>query len=121
MERVSIEEFLKTEGLIGAEFYMHESGGKSWGTIKDIALDGDRLLALGAAGLDHVGVDGALGQPFGIGQLFGFSLEHLDKLAANDLALLLWVAHTLVVTHELLLGLHMHHFGMQTACKLPAR
>jgi hypothetical protein len=30
-----------------------------------VALDGDGLLALGAARLDHVGVDGALGQEGG--------------------------------------------------------
>jgi hypothetical protein len=52
-----------------------------------VALDGVGLAGLGAGRLDHVRVDGALGQPLGAGQLGGFGLEDLDELAADDLAL----------------------------------
>ena len=78
-----------------------------------VALDGGRLLALGAARLDHVGVDGALRQPLGAGALAGLALEHLDELAADDLALGLGVGHTSQVAHELLATIDVNHSRVQ--------
>src|SRR3546814_14775574 len=43
--------------------------------------------SLGAGRFDHVGIDGALGQPPGAFQLAGLGLEYLDEFAADDLAL----------------------------------
>ncbi|ENO87654.1 cytosine deaminase [Thauera linaloolentis 47Lol = DSM 12138] len=80
-----------------------------------VALDGVRLLVLGAAGLDHVGVDGALRQPLCVRELPGFGLEDLDELAADDLALLFRIGDALQVAHELPGGVHMHDLGVQAA------
>jgi hypothetical protein len=66
-----------------------------------MALDGMRLLGLRAGRFDHVGVDRALRQPFGVAELGGLGLEHLDELATDDLALLLRVGDALQVAHEL--------------------
>ena len=53
-----------------------------------VALDGVALLALAGA-FDHVRIDRALRQPFGVLELAGFGLEHFDEFAADDLALVL--------------------------------
>ena len=52
-----------------------------------VALDGRALAA--EAALDHVGIDGALGQEVHGADLLGFILEHADELLADDLALAL--------------------------------
>ena len=80
-----------------------------------VALDGGRLLALGAARFDDVGVDGALRQPLGAYTLSSLVLEHLNELAADDLALGLRVGHTSQVAHELLAGVDVDDAGMQLA------
>ena len=49
------------------------------------------LAALGAGRLDHVGVDGALGEVLDVVQLGGLGIEYVDEGAADDLALLLRV------------------------------
>ena len=59
-------------------------------------------LARDVQALDAVGVDGALGQPLGISNLLGFGIEHLDEVAADDLALLLRLGDTGEVSEELL-------------------
>src|SRR5688500_5353850 len=60
-----------------------------------VRLDGGGLLAgrttAGAGRLDHVGIDGALGEPSRVPDLLGLALEGLDEKAADDLALLLRV------------------------------
>ncbi len=87
-----------------------------------VALDGDGFFALGAARLDHVGVDGALGQEggalvAGIGgfQLGRLGLEHVHEQAANDLALLLGFAHAGELAQEQVAGVHTDHLGVQLA------
>ena len=85
-----------------------------------VALDRDRLLALGAARLDHVRIDGALRQPLGAlragaGELGGLLLEHRDELAADDLALGLGVAHAGQLAEEQLAGIDADHLGVQLA------
>jgi hypothetical protein len=87
-----------------------------------VALDGDGLFALGAAGLDHVRVDGALRQEFGALvatgaglELGGLGLEHVDKLAADDLALGLGIAHAGQLAQEQVAGVHTNDLGVQLA------
>src|SRR3546814_8232142 len=67
------------------------------------------LAALGAGRLDHVGVDGALGEELNVVQLAGFCIEHVDKRTTDDLALLLWIGLALEVTEELCLGVGANH------------
>src|SRR5690606_42022761 len=57
-----------------------------------VTLDDVGLAGLAAGRLDHVGVDRALRQPFGVGELAGFLIEDLDEQVADDLALGLGVA-----------------------------
>ncbi len=89
-----------------------------------VAFDGDGLLALGAAGFDHVRVDGALRQPLGTlagsttgDQLGGLGLEHLNKFAPDDLALGLWIAHSGKLAKKLLGRVNPDHLGVQLAHK----
>ena len=63
--------------------------------------------------LDTVGIDGALRQPAGIGNLAGLGIEHLDKVATDNLALLLRVAHTCQIRKELLAGIDTNHVQTQ--------
>ncbi len=85
-----------------------------------MALDGDGLFALGAARLDHVGVDGALRQPlralgavaFELGRL---SLEHIDEQPADDLSFFLGIGHARQLAQEQLAGVHTNHLGVQLA------
>ena len=74
-----------------------------------VRLDHVSLAALGASRLDHVGVDGALGQELDVFQLAGLGIEHVDEGAADDLALLLRVGFTGQVVEELLLGVGTDH------------
>jgi hypothetical protein len=52
-----------------------------------VALDRRRGAAAGRDALDHVGIERALGQEVGAVDLLGFAVEHVDELAADDLAL----------------------------------
>ena len=84
-----------------------------------VALD-DRA-ALDLTAFDHVGINGALGKMVALAQLFGFFLEDLHKVAADDLALLFRIGHALQVGEEALgrvrvnqlhregLGENIHH------------
>src|ERR1700712_3104187 len=69
-----------------------------------VRLDHVRLATLGASGLDHVRVDGALGQVLDVVQLGRLGIEYVDEGAADDLALLLWIALAGQVAKELLFG-----------------
>ncbi len=85
-----------------------------------VALDRHGLLALGAAGLDHVGIDGALRQPLrALGSRAGepgrFLLEDGDELAADDLALGLRIAHAGQLAEEQLARVDADHPGVQLA------
>ena len=62
-----------------------------------------------AEALYPVGVDGALGEPLGIGYLLGFGVEHLDEVAPYYLSFLLGVGHTGKVGKELLARVDAYH------------
>src|SRR4029077_20939073 len=53
-----------------------------------VRLDDVRLARARAGRLDHVGVDGALGEELDSLELVRLLVEHFDKRAADDLALL---------------------------------
>src|SRR5579859_1722748 len=74
-----------------------------------VRLDGLRLLGLGARGLDDVGIDRALGEPFGIPDLAGFALEDVHKMLADDLALLLGIGDTFQGMQKLAGGVDVDH------------
>ena len=87
-----------------------------------VALDGDGLLAFAAPGFDHVRVNGALCEKGGALvatvaslQLGSFGLEDLDEFAADDLALVLGVAHAGELAQKLLAGIDMNDVGVQLA------
>ena len=64
-----------------------------------VALD---HLARDVERLDAVGIDGALGQPLGVGNLLSLGIEDLHEVAAYDFALLLGVGDAGQVGKELL-------------------
>ena len=84
-----------------------------------VAFDDDGFFALGTAGFNYVGVDGALGQEgcalmasaAGL-EFFGFGLEDIDKELADDFAFLLGVGHAFERIEEELAGIDAHHFGV---------
>ena len=63
--------------------------------------------------LDTVGIDRALSQPFGIGNLLGLGIEYLDEVATDDLSLLLWIGHASQIGKELCAGIHTDHVQAQ--------
>mgnify|MGYP001411570002 CR=1 FL=1 len=69
-----------------------------------VRLDHVRLAGLGTSRLDHVGVDGALGEEFHILELGRLGIEHLDKGAANDLTLLFRVGDAGQAAEEQVFG-----------------
>ena len=71
-----------------------------------VALD---YLACYVERLDAVRVDGALSEPLGILNLLSLGIEHLDEVAANDLALLLGLGYALEVAQELVAGVDAYH------------
>ncbi len=74
-----------------------------------VRLDHVGLAALGAGRLDHVRVDGALGEKLDVVQLAGLGIEHVDEGAADDLALLLRVGFAGQVGEELVFGVGANH------------
>ena len=76
-----------------------------------VALDGH---AGDAQALDAVGIDGALSEPFGVGDLLSLGVEDLHEVAADDLALLLRVSDAFEVLEELLAGIHADDVQSQT-------
>ena len=65
--------------------------------LDDLAGDVERL--------DAVRVDGALGEPLGVSNLFGLGIEDLDEVAAYDFAFLLGFGDACQVAEELLGGI----------------
>ena len=70
------------------------------------------LGGLGAA-LNDVRVNGSLAQEIDAVQLSGLLLEHADKLAADDLALLLGIGHVLQLAQETLHRVHIDQVGVE--------
>ena len=65
--------------------------------LDDLARDVERL--------DAVGIDGALSQPLGIGNLLSLGIEDLHEVASYNLTLLLRVGDSSEVSEELLAGI----------------
>src|SRR5690606_22821532 len=80
-------------------------------------FDGNSLARLGAGRFDHVRVDGALGQPAGVGQFAGFGLEYFNKFLANDLALLFGVGDAGQLAHELFGGIDVDDLHAEVITK----
>ena len=65
--------------------------------LDDLARDVERL--------DAVGIDGALSEPFGVGNLLGLGIEHFDEVATDDLTFLFGFGNACEVGKELLAGI----------------
>ena len=59
-------------------------------------------LARDVERLDAIGIDGALGQPLGVGNLLSLGIEDLHEVAAYDFAFLFGVGNAGQVSKELL-------------------
>ena len=77
-----------------------------------VTFDGVGFFAFAAARFNHVRVDGALGEPAGVGQFARFALEDFDKFAPDDFAFGFGVGDTGKLAEELLAGIHMNDFGV---------
>ena len=87
-----------------------------------MALDGDGLLALGPTRFDNVGIDGSLSQKrrplvatFARLEFGCLGLEYVHEQAANDLALLLWIAHARELSEEKFACIDADYARMQLA------
>ena len=79
-----------------------------------MGLDGGR----GASkrhGLDHIRIQGALGQKTNRSDLFGFLFEHPDEFMADDSAFLFRIDHLLQFFQKAGPGLHMDQRDMVMA------
>ena len=94
------------KGLAELEFHLGRQAADVVVALDDLAGDVETL--------DAVGIDGALGQPTGIGDLGGLGIEDLDEVAAYDLALLLGIAHAGEVGEELLGGIYADDIEAET-------
>ena len=74
-----------------------------------VALDDVGLAGLAAGGLDHVRVDGALGEEIDALDPGGFLVEHVNKQATDDLALGLGVGDARECVQKPRLGIHADH------------
>ena len=63
-------------------------------------------LARDVETLDAVRIDGALGEPFGIGDFHGFGVEDVDETCTDDFALLFGLFHSCQFAEELLARIH---------------
>ena len=82
-----------------------------------VRLDGGRR-SFHRAAFDHVGIDGALSQPLGASDLLGLRIEYLHEVAADYLALLLRVGHSLEVREEPFCGIHTPHVESHVLVRL---
>ncbi len=80
-----------------------------------VRLDDVGLAGFGGGGLDHIGVDGALGQPVDVADLGGFLVEHIDKGVADNLALFLRIGDALQLAQEHHLRIRPDHFHAHVA------
>ena len=87
-----------------------------------VAFDGDGLFALGAATLDHVRVNRALGEEgrafmttIARFELCSLLLEHIHKQAANDFSLGFGFTHAGQFAQEQLAGVHADDLGIELA------
>jgi hypothetical protein len=86
-----------------------------------VALDGDGRAAVYRNRLNHVGVNGALGQPAGALYFLRLAIEHLNKRAADGLALLLGVGKPFERGVKLGRGAHAGHVQAQALVSLQHR
>ena len=94
------------QGLAQLQVHLLRQSSHVMVALDDLTRDVQRL--------DTVGIDGALCQPFGIGNLLGFGIEHLDEVATYNLTLLLWVSDTCEVAKELFAGIDANDVQTQT-------
>ena len=73
-----------------------------------VRLDGDARSAGKGHALDHIGIERALCQEIRAADPGGFLVEHLDKFAADKLALLLRVGLASQPLHKARLGIDHH-------------
>ncbi|KAF0806036.1 cytosine deaminase [Alcanivorax xiamenensis] len=69
-----------------------------------VGFDDVGAAGFGCGGFDHVGVNRALGEPVGVGELGGFGVEDVDEGVADDLAFLFRVFHAGEAGEEVVLG-----------------
>ncbi len=82
-----------------------------------VGLDGLRG-ALDRAGLNDIGVDGALSQPLGIGNQFGFGVEHINESLADGFAFLLGVGNSCKDRIETVFGINAFYIEAHIAIGL---
>ena len=80
-------------------------------------FDRFRLAGFAACALDHIGINGALGQPFCGRQFFCFGLKYFDKFAANYFAFLFGVSNTFEMSEKLFAGIDVNHLHAQIFCE----
>ena len=78
-----------------------------------VRFDGVRFFVFGARRFDHVGVNGALCQPFCPRQLGGLTLKHLDKLAPDNFSFLFRVRYAAQMPHEFCTGIYVDDLHAQ--------
>ena len=80
-------------------------------------LDRVRLLGFPAGGFNHVGINRALRQPFGIVDFCRFTLKSLDKLTPDDLAFGFRIGNTGKTTIKITAGIDR----ITLTARLPAK
>src|SRR5262245_13618145 len=68
-----------------------------------VQLDARGRAGVTVARLDHVGIEGALGEHSRAGNALGRGLEDLNESVPDSAPLLLWICHALEIAEELLL------------------
>ena len=82
-----------------------------------MALDHRRRVSVDRNALDHIRIGGSLRKKFRIFNLRGRVVEHLDKLVADDLALLLRLIHSGKLVEEAVGGVDVDQFHGEVAAE----
>ena len=82
-----------------------------------VRLDGVGFVGFRARAFDNVGVDGALRQPFGVGEFFLFCIKYFDEFGADDFAFALGVGNAGEFVKKLVFGVNVNHAHAQVAGK----
>jgi hypothetical protein len=82
-----------------------------------VGLDTGGGRTLGSRALDHVRIDGALGQEVELAQLSGLLLEDADESVADDATLLLGLGNTFQSGEETIRGIDRHQVHVNVAAE----
>ena len=78
-----------------------------------VRFNGVGFFGFCACGFNHIRINCALSQPFGVSEFFLFSIKDFNKFRADDFAFLFGVGNACQFRHKLLACIHVNDLHAQ--------